>query len=145
MKLIWLSTLALGLAACSAPAEKATPASKGSKATATSRTDRQAMSGRASATRKDRALAAAKIAGVAPTTLAKAVETALLKLPGGVALAADVEIERGKAVIEVKIACNGKIYEVEIDATTGAVQEVEDDDDDDDDDDDGDDDDGDDD
>ncbi|HEU4339199.1 MAG TPA: PepSY domain-containing protein [Planctomycetota bacterium] len=84
------------------------------------------------------------LATVAPAlkvSLSKAIETALAKVDGQ-ALNAEVELENGKAMIEVKILSNGKIWEVEIDGTTGAITEVEqeDDDDDDDDEDDGDDD-----
>lgn len=139
MKLIWLSALALGLAACSSPAEKSAPVAKAHKAKV-AKVDKQAMAGNKAA--KSKAMPASKIAGVSATALAKAIETALQKLPGGEALAAEIEIENGKAMIDVKVFSHGKLYEVEIDAATGTVQEVDDEDDDDDDDEDDDDEDG---
>ena len=72
----------------------------------------------------------AKVAPALKVTLSKAIDTALAKVDGQ-ALNAEVEVENGKAMIEVKILSNGKIWEVEIDGTTGAIIEVEQDDDDD--------------
>jgi uncharacterized membrane protein YkoI len=140
MKPIWLSVLVLGLAACSAPAEKPAPQAKAVKTKSVTKVDKQAMAG-TGAPAKKKAMPASKIAGVSATALAKAIETALQKVPGGEALAAEIEIENGKAMIDVKVFAHGKLYEVEINAATGAVQEVDqedDDDDDDEDDDDGD-------
>lgn len=71
-----------------------------------------------------------KVAPALKVTLGKAIETALAKVDGQ-ALNVEVELENGKATIEVKILSNGKIWEVEIDGTTGAITEVEQDDDDD--------------
>ena len=75
----------------------------------------------------------AKLAASCTVSLAAAIETALGKVKGQ-ALNAEIEIENGKAVIEVKVFSDGKLWEVEIDGTTGAVIEVEQEDDDDDDD-----------
>ena len=133
MKLMWLSTLALGVSACCTPPQNSVPTDQPTKA------DKQAMGAGHAA--KGKPMPASKIAGVSATALARAIQTALDKLPGGEALAAEIEIENGKAMIEVKVFSGGKLYEVEIDGATGKIQEVEDEDDDDDmDDDDGDDD-----
>jgi uncharacterized membrane protein YkoI len=72
------------------------------------------------------ALAAAKV------KFAQGIEIALKKVPGK-PVSVELELEKGKAVLEVKVFADGKVYEVEIDAVTGAVLEVEEDDDDDDD------------
>jgi len=90
--------------------------------------------------RKHERVSVAKIAPALKVTLSKAIESALAKVDGQ-ALDVEVELENGKPVIEVTILSDGKLWEVEIDGTTGAVTEVEqEDDDDDEDDDDGDDD-----
>jgi hypothetical protein len=130
MKLIWLSTLALGLSSCCTHPQNSVQSDPTPKA------DKQAMGAGHAA--KGKPMPASKIAGVSATALARAIQTALDKLPGGEALAAEIEIENGKAMIEVKVFAGGKLYEVEIDGATGKIQEVEDEDDDDMDDDDGD-------
>jgi uncharacterized membrane protein YkoI len=71
------------------------------------------------------------MAAACKISLATAIETALAKVKGR-ALNAETEIENGKALIEVTIVSDGKVWEVEIDAVTGAVIEVEQEDDDDD-------------
>jgi uncharacterized membrane protein YkoI len=76
----------------------------------------------------------AELAAACKVSLAAAIETALAKVKGS-ALSAEIEIENGKAHIDVTILSEGKLWEVEIDGTTGAVNEVEQEDDDDDDDD----------
>ena len=88
---------------------------------------------------KKKAPAPAQLALACKVSLAQAIETALAKVYGQ-ALTAEVELENGKPHICVKIFSKGKIWEVEINGTTGAITEVEQEDDDDDDD--GDDDDG---
>lgn len=132
MKRIWVFAVTLGLAACSSPPEKPTPESASGK---------QAMAGGQVWAKKlvfrfkDESMSASLAAGVSATSLATALETALKKFPEGEALAAKIEIENNKPLIEVKVFSKGKLYEVEIDAATGKVQEVDDEDDDDDDDD----------
>jgi uncharacterized membrane protein YkoI len=79
--------------------------------------------------RKHERVSVAKIAPALKVTLSKAIEFALAKVDGQ-ALNVEVELENGKPVIEVKILSDGKLWEVEIDGTTGAVLEVEQDDDD---------------
>lgn len=135
MKLIWMSALALGLAACSTPAEKTAPEAKAPNAKG-AKADKHAMSGKSATARKSKAVPAAKIAGVSSTDLARAIQTALQKVQGGEALAAEIEVENGKPIIDVKIFAHGKLWEVEVDGKTGAVIEVEQEDDDDDEDDD---------
>ncbi|HEX7899045.1 MAG TPA: PepSY domain-containing protein [Planctomycetota bacterium] len=71
----------------------------------------------------------------AKVSLAKGIEIALKKVPGK-PVTAEMEVENGKPVIEVKVLADGKVFEVEVDAVSGAVLEVEEDDDEDDDDDD---------
>src|SRR5262245_54082059 len=134
MKLIWLSAIALGLSACCTHPQNSAPSDQAPKAKA-AKPDAQAM---AAGHAKAKPMPASKIAGVSATALAKAIQTAIDRLPGGEALAAEIEIENGKAVIDVKVFANGKLYEVEINGATGKIQEVEDEDDDDEDDDDGD-------
>ena len=75
----------------------------------------------------------AKELALAKVSVLKAVEAALKKVPGK-ATGVEMEIEKGKAIIEVKIFNEGKSWEVEVDAATGEVIEVEQDDDDGDDD-----------
>lgn len=75
--------------------------------------------------RKDfsKAVAAAKVG------LAKAIEIAAKRVPGK-ATDVELEFEDGKAVLEVEVFADGKVFEVEIDAETGQVLEVEEEDDD---------------
>lgn len=70
-----------------------------------------------------KALAAAKI------SLAKAIEIATKRVPGK-ATDVELEFEDGRAVLEVEVFADGKVFEVEIDAETGQVLEVEEEDDD---------------
>jgi uncharacterized membrane protein YkoI len=84
--------------------------------------------------RKREHVSVAKVAPALKVTLSRAIESALGKVDGQ-ALSATIEVENGKPLIEVQILSGGKIWEVEIDGTTGAVIEVEQEDDDDDDDD----------
>jgi uncharacterized membrane protein YkoI len=89
--------------------------------------------------KKDRS----KVAERVKLSLAKASEIAVAKAGKGTGKASGgkLEISRTRALFEVKVVEAGKADEVEVDAATGNVIEVEDDDDDDDDDDDEDDDD----
>ena len=73
-----------------------------------------------------------KLAAACTLSMSQAIDAALKKVDGK-ALHCEIELENGKALYEVKVFSNGKLYEVEIDATTGAVIEVEEDDDDEDD------------
>jgi uncharacterized membrane protein YkoI len=77
----------------------------------------------------------ATLAESCKVALGDAIDTALAKVPGK-ALSAEAEFDDGKAVYEVMILSDGKMVEVEIDATTGAILEVEQEDDEDDDEDD---------
>jgi len=63
-------------------------------------------------------------AGASKTTLARAIEIALLEVPGE-ALQAKIELENGKAIVEVTVFAQGRMVEVEIDGETGRVLEVE--------------------
>ena len=131
MKRAWIAALVAGLAGCAAPAAQ-TDREQTMSPPGTSAKECPAM------TLKHKSPAPAKLAAACKVTLSQAVETAVKKVTGQ-ALNAVIELEDGKATIEVTIFSNGKVYEVEIDATTGAVLEVEQEDDDDDgDDDDGD-------
>jgi len=67
---------------------------------------------------------ASRVAGASKTTLGKAIEIALLKVPGE-ALRAAIDLEDRKTVIEVTVFANGQLFEVEIDGETGAVLNVE--------------------
>ena len=80
------------------------------------------------------------VAGV-KVPMAKLIEAAVAKVPGK-ASRATFEMKKGKPIAEIVVVKEGKLFEVTLDAATGAVLKVEEDDDDDDgDDDDGDDDD----
>ena len=57
-------------------------------------------------------------------TLLQAVETALQKVPG-LAVAALLEVEKGKVEAEVKVFSEGRVSKVEIDGRTGEVLRVE--------------------
>jgi uncharacterized membrane protein YkoI len=82
-----------------------------------------------------------KLIGASKITLAKAVAAATEKVAGK-ATRVNFGLKKGKAVAEVLVFKDGKLFEVKLDAVTGSVLKVEEDDDDDDgDDDDGDDDD----
>ncbi len=81
-----------------------------------------------------------KLLGASKLSLAKAVEAALLKVPGK-ATRVSFELKKDKPVAEVMVFKDGKLFEVKLDAVTGSVIKVEEEDDDDDDEDDDDDDD----
>ncbi len=74
---------------------------------------------------KDRVAAFEKALGQTKLTLTQAVEIAQKKVPGGKAYEAEFELEDGKLACEVELLAGGKFMEVEIDATTGKVLEVE--------------------
>jgi uncharacterized protein YpmB len=68
----------------------------------------------------------AEMAKEAKVTVDQAVKTAMEKVQGTV-VEADLEKEHGKTIWEVEIVgADGKVSEVHIDATTGAVIDVED-------------------
>ena len=141
MKLATLAVIAVILAGCSTPAPKSAP-EQSMKSPEANPTPTPAPEAKTAMAAKKRAHPpASAVAKACKVTLAQAIETALAKVYGQ-ALGAEVELENGKPQIDVKIFSNGKIWEVEIDGTTGVITEVEqeDDDDDDEDDDDGDDD-----
>jgi uncharacterized membrane protein YkoI len=73
-----------------------------------------------------KAISAAKI------TMAGAIDTAVKKV-GGKASRANFYLKKGKPMAEVIVVKEGKLFEVKLDAATGAVVKVEEDDDDDDD------------
>jgi uncharacterized membrane protein YkoI len=77
----------------------------------------------------------AKALAVAKLSVAKATEAALKKVPGK-AYGVKLEMDKGKAVYEIRVLAGAKRHEVEVDAVTGAILDDEDEDDDDDDDDD---------
>jgi uncharacterized membrane protein YkoI len=56
-------------------------------------------------------------------TLARAIESALQKMPG-LAFSAGSRIEHEKPLIEVRIVSDGKVHKVEIDGESGAVIRV---------------------
>jgi uncharacterized membrane protein YkoI len=74
----------------------------------------------------------AALIGASKLTLAKAVEAALLKVPGK-ATKVEFELKKGKPIAEVIVFKDGKTFEVKLDAVTGSVLKVEEEDDDDDD------------
>src|SRR5581483_7538779 len=74
----------------------------------------------------------AKLMGASKISMAKALEVALARVAGK-ATGVEFELKKGKAVAEVKVFLDGKLYEVKIDAVTGSVLKVEQDDDDEDD------------
>ena len=76
----------------------------------------------------------AKLVGASKVSMAKAIEIATAKVAGK-ATRAGFELKKGKAVAEVMVFLDGKLFEVKIDAVTGSIIKVEEDDDDDDDDD----------
>jgi uncharacterized membrane protein YkoI len=63
-------------------------------------------------------------AGASKTTLARAIVIALREVPGE-ALDASIELEDGKAVVEVTVYAGGRLLDVEIDGETGRVLDVE--------------------
>jgi len=132
MKIVWMSAVALALAGCVTRNEYSRHEQKTAPSGTVAKGEKKISVEKV--VKKNKAMPASKVAGVSATTLTAAIESALKKVPGGEALAAEIEVENGKALIDVKIFSNGKLYEVEIDATTGAVLEVEQDDDEDDDD-----------
>jgi len=64
-------------------------------------------------------------AAKAKITLSQAIATALKEVPGGKAFEAETEREDGKLVFEIELLSGDKVMEVEIDAMTGKVLEVE--------------------
>lgn len=73
-----------------------------------------------------------KAISAAKLSMAKVVEAATAKVPGK-ASRANFLLKKGKAVAEVIVVKEGKLFEVKVDAVTGSVIKVEEDDDDDDD------------
>ena len=63
-------------------------------------------------------------AGASKTTLARAIAIALREVPGE-ALDASIEIEDGKAVVEVTVYAGGRLIDVDIDGDTGRVLDVQ--------------------
>lgn len=86
--------------------------------------------------KKDRS----KAISTSKLTMAGAIEAALKKVPGKASRAL-FYVKKGKPMAEVMVVKEGKLFEVKVDAATGAIIKVEEDDDDDDDEDDDDDDD----
>ena len=80
-----------------------------------------------------------KMISAVKITMASAIEAAVKKVPGK-ASRANFYCKKGKPMAEVVVVKEGKLFEVKLDAATGAVLKVEEDDDDDDDEDDDDDD-----
>jgi len=74
----------------------------------------------------------AALVGASRISMAKALELATAKMAGK-ATRVEFELKKGKAVAEVLVFLNGKLYEVKLDAVTGSVLKVEEEDDDDDD------------
>jgi len=68
---------------------------------------------------------ALKAQSVVKISMIQAIETAMKAVPGGKAFEAELEMEKGKPVYEVELLADGKFMEVEIDAVTGKVLEVE--------------------
>jgi uncharacterized membrane protein YkoI len=68
-------------------------------------------------------------AAAAKIGLAKGIEIATKRVPGK-ATDVELEFEDGRLVLEVEVFADGKVFEVEIDAETGQVLEVEEEDDD---------------
>jgi len=68
---------------------------------------------------------AKKIVGNAKITFPQAIEAAMKKVEGGKAFEVEFEMEDNKAIIGVELLAGNKIMEVEIDAITGKVLEVE--------------------
>jgi uncharacterized membrane protein YkoI len=74
----------------------------------------------------------AKLIGASKVSMVRAVEIATAKVAGK-ATRVEFELKKGKAVAEVLVFLDGKLFEVKIDAVTGSVLKVEEEDDDDDD------------
>jgi len=74
----------------------------------------------------------ARLIGASKISMAKAIEIATAKVAGK-ATRVGFELKKGKAVAEVLVFLDGKLFEVKLDAVTGSVIKVEEDDDDDDD------------
>lgn len=131
MKHAWVALIAVGFAGCITPGPEDRAKARGYHEMST---DVQ-VEKVAHKKEKRPAPSPARLAASCKVSLSAAIESALGKVKGQ-ALNAEVELENGKALIEVTIVLDGKVWEVEIDGTTGAVIEVEQEDDDDDDDDD---------
>ena len=65
------------------------------------------------------------IAAKAKITLSQAIATALKQVPGGKAFEAESERDDDKLIFEIELLAGDKVMEVEIDAMTGKVLEVE--------------------
>jgi uncharacterized membrane protein YkoI len=63
--------------------------------------------------------------GASKTTFAQAIATALDKVKDGKPFEVELDSEDGKTIIEVELLSGNKIMQVEIDAVTGKVLEVE--------------------
>jgi len=135
MKHLSIVGVILGLVGCAAPSEKPAGQQSMSRPGAAAKEcpacqpDSSAMA--APVTKKCTPVPASRVAAACKLSLSKAIDIALSKVPGQ-ALNATVEFEKGKAKVEVTVFSSGKVYEIDIDATTGAVLEVEQEDDDDD-------------
>ena len=57
--------------------------------------------------------------------MSQAIEIATKRVAGGKAFEAEPEMEKGKLIFEVELIAGDKVMEVEIDAMTGEVLEVE--------------------
>jgi len=74
----------------------------------------------------------AKLIGASKVSMAKAIEIATTKVAGK-ATRVGFGLKKGRAVAEVLVVLDGKLFEVKLDAVTGSVIKVEEDDDEDDD------------
>lgn len=131
MKHASIAAVLLGLVGCAAPSDKQARPQPMSHSGVAAQECPDCPRESSSATKKHKASAASQVAASCKLSLAKAIDIALAKVPGQ-ALNATVELEQGKGKIEVTVFSNGKVFEIDIDATTGAVLEVEQEDDDDD-------------
>jgi len=68
---------------------------------------------------------AAQALGLARITLADAIRTAASEVPGGTPIVAELEMEDGKAIYSIELLAGGVETDVEIDAVTGEVMQVE--------------------
>jgi uncharacterized membrane protein YkoI len=64
-------------------------------------------------------------AAMAKVTLSQAIAAALKQVPGGKAFEAEAEREDGKLIFEIELLSGDKAMEVEVDAMTGKILEVE--------------------
>jgi uncharacterized membrane protein YkoI len=68
---------------------------------------------------------AKKVLASSKITFAQAIGIALGKVAGGKPFECELELEDGKFIVEVELLAGAKVMEVEIDAMTGQVLEVE--------------------